>query len=96
MKKEERKEDRKEERKEEREVRVNGRKCLLTRTEYDVYRWLWRHRGAVVSRGSLLRNVWGFPAETDTRSVDMCIRRLRTKIGSGAIRTVYGKGYVMN
>ncbi len=78
------------------EIRIEGRSCRLTRTEYDLYRWLRLHRGAVVSRDALLRNVWGFPAEADTRSVDMCVRRLRTKIGSGAIRTVYGKGYVMN
>ena len=44
---------------------------------------------------ALLKNVWGFPTEADTRSVDMCIRRLRVKIGSGVIRTIYGRGYIL-
>ena len=78
-----------------RQIQVNGRECSLTRTEYDVFQWMLRHQGNVVSRDALLRNVWGFPEEADTRSVDMCIRRLRAKIGFGAIRTIYGKGYVL-
>ena len=77
-----------------RQIQVNGRECTLTRMEYDVYQWMRLHRGDVVSRASLLRNVWGFPMEADTRTVDMCVRRLRTKVGAGVIRTIYGKGYV--
>ena len=80
---------------EKRKIQVNGQPCCLTPMEYDVYEWMRGHRGDVVSREALLRNVWGFPAEADTRSVDMCIRRLRAKIGFGAIRTIYGKGYVL-
>ena len=53
------------------------------------------HRGSLVSRDALLKNVWGFPVGADTRSVDMCVRRLRAKIGGGAIRTIYGKGYIL-
>ncbi len=79
----------------ERRIEINGKNCRLTRTEYELYEWMRLHRGAVVSRDALLRNVWGFPVEADTRSVDMCIRRLRAKIGFGAIRTIYGKGYVL-
>ncbi len=78
-----------------RNIRVNGRECRLTRTEYDLYEWMRTHRGTVVSRDALLRNVWGFSALGDTRSVDMCVRRLRAKIGAEKIRTVYGKGYEM-
>ena len=76
-----------------RQIQVNGKDCSLTRTEYELFQWMRLYRGNVVSRDALLRNVWGFPAEADTRSVDMCVRRLRAKIGSGAIQTVYGKGY---
>ena len=78
-----------------RRIQINGRDCTLTRMEYDVYQWMQQHRGNVVSRDALLKNVWGFRSEADTRSVDMCIRRLRTKIGSEKIVTVYGKGYVL-
>jgi len=78
-----------------RQVRINGQDCSLTRMEYDLYQWMLRHQGAVVSRQALLQNVWGFASEADTRSVDMCVRRLRTKIGTETIHTVYGKGYLM-
>ena len=77
------------------QVSVNGELCQLTRTEFELFQWMRQHRGALVSRDALLRNVWGFPHQADTRSVDMCIRRLRTKIGMGAIRTIYGKGYIL-
>ncbi|MBQ9210704.1 MAG: winged helix-turn-helix transcriptional regulator [Clostridia bacterium] len=80
---------------EERQIRVNGKDCRLTRTEYELYECMRTQRGRVVSREALLRNVWGFPRGADTRSVDMCIRRLRAKIGFGAIQTIYGKGYVL-
>ena len=79
----------------EKQIRVNGETCCLTRTEYALYQWMRRHRGTLVTRDALLKNVWGFPGTADTRSVDMCVRRLRAKIGDGTIRTVYGKGYVM-
>ena len=78
-----------------RTVLINGESCELTRLESELYRWLCRYRGRVVTREALLKNIWGFPREADTRSVDMCIRRLRRKIGPDAIRTVYGKGYVL-
>ena len=79
----------------ERWIQVDGKSCRLTRTEWDLYQWLQNHAGKVVSRDSLLRNVWGFAEMADTRSVDMCVRRLRAKIGDTAIRTVYGEGYLM-
>ncbi|MBR7173922.1 MAG: winged helix-turn-helix transcriptional regulator [Clostridia bacterium] len=79
----------------ERKVLINGKSFELTRTEFELYQWMRLHRGSVVSRDALLKNVWGFPTEADTRSVDMCIRRLRVKIGSGVIRTIYGRGYIL-
>ncbi len=79
----------------EKRILINGEICCLTQTEYEVYDWLRKRRGTVVSREALLRNVWGFLSPGDTRSVDMCVRRLRAKIGPGAIQTIYGKGYLL-
>ncbi len=76
-------------------VQVNGKACQLTRTEFDLYQWMRRYRGKIVSRDVLLRNVWGFSSKAETRSVDMCVRRLRAKIGTDSIRTIYGKGYIL-
>ena len=80
---------------EEKRILINGRECRLTRTEYEVYDWMRRRCGSVVSRETLLRNVWGFLSPGNTRSVDMCVRRLRAKIGPDSIQTVYGKGYLL-
>jgi len=78
-----------------RKIEVNGKACELTPTEYELYLWMHRHQGKVVTRDALLKNVWGFLGTADTRSVDMCIRRLRAKIGVQSIQTIYGQGYIM-
>ena len=77
-----------------RQIQIGGRNCELTRTEFELYQWMRLHQGMILSREALLKNVWGFLENADTRSVDMCVRRLRAKIGVGAIRTVYGRGYL--
>lgn len=76
-------------------VQELGKECNLTKMEGALLRWMQEHPGTVVSRESLLHNVWCFQFAGNTRTVDMCIRRLRSKIGNTAIRTVYGKGYML-
>ena len=67
----------------------------LSPLEYDLFMWMKGHQGDVITRESLLINVWGFKSLGETRTVDMCVRRLRRKIGADRIRTVYGEGYLM-
>ncbi len=81
--------------KEENQVTVGGRSCRLTPLEYEVYQLLKLNQGDTLSRDLLLKEVWGYLSEADTRSVDMCVKRLRDKIGTDRIRTVYGKGYML-
>ena len=76
-------------------VSVDGKSCRLTPLEYGVYTLLKRNAGDTLSRELLLRQVWGYLSDADTRSVDMCVKRLRDKIGTKRIRTVYGKGYCL-
>ena len=52
---------------------------ILSPLEYSLFQWLKLHRGDVISR----------------ETVDMCVQRLRKKIGAGQILTVHGKGYLM-
>lgn len=77
------------------EITVDGETCRLTPLEYDVYMLLKLNAGDTLSRELLLKQVWGYRSEVDTRSVDMCMKRLRNKIGPERIRTVYGKGYML-
>ena len=62
---------------------AGGLRCgLLTRLETELYQYLAHHAGQPVSRDDLLRSVWGLdPNKTITRTVDMHIVHLRSKLG---------------
>ena len=67
----------------------------LSPLERELYACMQAREGIVISRDELLKTVWGFQAPGMTRTVDMCVRRLRGKIGTERIRSVYGKGYML-
>lgn len=75
----------------------DGRRAELSMKEVDVVRYLMRAAGRAVSREELLRHVWHLEARgMETRTIDMHIAHLRTKLGDGEqslIVTVRGKGY---
>ena len=81
------------------EVSVNGEGVELTRREFDLLRYLLENKERVISRESLLDNVWGFDFVGETNAVDVYIRFLRSKIdeqfGVKLIHTVRGVGYVI-
>ena len=80
-------------------VEVDGRGVELTRREFDLLHYLLENKGKVISRESLLANVWGFDFVGETNAVDVYIRFLRSKIdeqfGVKLIHTVRGVGYVI-
>ncbi|MCD8118837.1 MAG: response regulator transcription factor [Lachnospiraceae bacterium] len=62
--------------------------------EFDLLEALVNHRNLALSREKLLRLVWDYDYEGDTRTVDVHIQRLRKKLGiSDRIQTVYKRGY---
>ena len=69
-------------------------KSKLSPLERELYACMREREGSVISRDELLQTVWGFQSPGMTRTVDMCVRRLRGKIGTERIRAVYGKGYM--
>jgi two-component system, OmpR family, alkaline phosphatase synthesis response regulator PhoP len=80
------------------ELRVGERTVRLTLMEADVLRYLIKHAGRVVSRKSLLEDVWGLHEDTDTRAIDNFIVRLRKYIEEEPSKpkhllTVRGIGY---
>ncbi|HIP92636.1 MAG TPA: response regulator transcription factor [Thermotoga sp.] len=80
------------------EVKVRGKKVNLTPLEFELLRFLAENEGKVFSRDVLLDKLWGYDYYGDTRTVDVHIRRLRTKIEEDPsnpryIITVRGKGY---
>jgi DNA-binding response OmpR family regulator len=68
----------------------------LTTTEFDLLAHLMRRPGRVFPREELLTDVWGYPAGTPTRTVDVHVAQLRSKIaGAARVRTVRGVGYAV-
>ena len=76
-------------------VSVNGREIILTLKEYDLLHLLMKNRGLVFTRDQLLTSIWGHDFIGETRTVDVHVGTLRTKLGSAgeAIETVRGVGY---
>jgi phosphate regulon transcriptional regulator PhoB len=76
-------------------VTLSGKPLILTPREFELIAFLARHPGRVHSREELLRKVWGYDYLGETRTVDVHVRRLRSKLGarSAMIETVTGAGY---
>jgi two-component system phosphate regulon response regulator PhoB len=76
-------------------VAVEGRDVELTATEFKLLRTLLEREGRVQSRTQLLQTVWQAQPDIQTRTVDMHVQRLRTKLGRAGewIETVRGVGY---
>lgn len=76
-------------------VTVDGQEIDLTPTEYRLLLTLAERRGRVQARGHLLETVWEAAPDIQTRTVDMHVQRLRSKLGSAGelIETVRGFGY---
>jgi two-component system alkaline phosphatase synthesis response regulator PhoP len=78
------------------EVSVDGRLIVLTFKEYELLKFLMRHKGKVFTREALLNEVWGYDYYGGDRTVDVHIRRLRSKIEDANhtfIETVRNIGY---
>lgn len=76
-----------------RQVRKNGQILTLTAQEFALLHALMQSPDAALTREELLRTAWGYQNAGETRTVDVHIQRLRRKIGSACIETVYKLGY---
>ncbi|WP_027869080.1 response regulator transcription factor [Eubacterium sp. AB3007] len=78
-------------------VSVHGRHVALTLKEYDLLHMLIRDPERVFSREQIMQSVWGEDFLGETRTVDVHIGTLRTKLGEAGsmIKTVRGVGYKM-
>jgi two-component system phosphate regulon response regulator PhoB len=76
-------------------VTIDGRELTLTATEYKLLLTLIERRGRVQTRPQLLETVWEAQPDIQTRTVDMHVQRLRSKLGDAGklIETVRGFGY---
>ena len=79
------------------QVRLDGRDISLAPKELELLHWLASQPNLVFTRQQLLDSVWGYEFAGDTRTVDVHIKRLRTKLDcphpDWDIRTVWSVGY---
>lgn len=77
-------------------ARIKGRVLDLTFKEFELLKYLAQHPGRVFTRAQLLQEIWGYDYFGGTRTVDVHIRRLRSKLGpehEAIIGTVRNVGY---
>ena len=78
---------------EQRDVQFEGKSIALTPTEYSILTALIRRPGTAVTRRWLMANVLDPDREPSTRTLDVHVSRLRSKLGADLIETVWGVGY---
>lgn len=81
-----------------REVHWQGQTVDLTGREFNLIEYLMRSPGRVFTRTQILEHVWGYDFDPSTNVVDVCIQRIRKKIGADGdgespIESVRGVGY---
>lgn len=76
-------------------VTSNGEEVTLTFKEFELLHYLIKNAGIVLSRDKIMQTVWGFDFEGESRTVDMHIKLLRSKLAENSelIKTVRGVGY---
>ena len=81
------------------EARINNNLLDLTFMEYELLKFFIENQEKVWSREELLEKVWGYDYFGGARTVDVHVRRLRSKLGEarlGWIKTVHSVGYKFN
>ena len=77
-------------------AKIKGRTLDLTFKEFELLKYFAQHPGRVFTRAQLLQEIWGYDYFGGTRTVDVHIRRLRSKLGpefESIIDTVRNVGY---
>ena len=75
-------------------IKKDGEEINLTPLEFDLFLLLARNMNTTLFRDTIYEKVWGKSDVGDTRTLDLHIRRLRSKLGlSRELKTIYGTGY---
>jgi DNA-binding response OmpR family regulator len=82
-----------------REVRVDGQLISLTKTEFAILEVLLKRRDRVVTRETLLDEVWGHSSDIESNTLDAFMKLLRSKTETNSscklIQTIRGVGYIL-
>lgn len=79
------------------QVFIGEKTCDLTYKEYELLRLLMQNRGIVLSRDTLMDRIWGMNCDVESRTLDVHMKTLRSKLGESAhhIKTIRNVGYRM-
>lgn len=77
-------------------VSVHGQEVSLTAKEFDLLVYFIKNENLVLSRETLLEKIWGYDFLGGSRTVDLHVKRIRTKVKLyDALKTVHRVGYVL-
>lgn len=77
-------------------VYLNNEIVYLTPKEYQLFLFLIQNRGIILEREVIYQRIWEVVCESDSRTLDLHIQRLKKKLNLGAkLRAIYGVGYLM-
>lgn len=74
-------------------ISVKGKKTRVEKLSFNLLVYLIDNKGETVSRDILMRDVWGEEVCVTTRTIDVCICKLRNIIGKEKIQTIKKVGY---
>lgn len=74
---------------------LNGASLNMPRREFTLLQKLLENQGRVISRDILLQSLYGWDDEVDSNTLEVHIHNLRKKLGTKAIRTIRGVGYMI-
>lgn len=79
-----------------REVMASGNPIALTKKEYSVLEYLFRHKDAVVSAEQIIEHVWDSDADLFSNSLKYHIHMLKKKLGADCIKNIRSQGYILS
>jgi two-component system OmpR family response regulator len=79
-----------------REAAFRESRCRLSGREFSLLEALMRRPGAILSRSELEARIYGWNGEVESNTVEVLVHSLRRKLGTEAIRTVRGVGYMVD
>jgi DNA-binding response OmpR family regulator len=74
-------------------VSVNGKETRLDNLTFNLLLYLIQNEGETISRDILMRDVWGNEVSVTTRTIDVCVCKIRNIIGKDRIKTIKKVGY---
>ena len=75
-------------------VSVKGKKTKIQRLEFELLFYLIQNEGNIVERHILMRDLWGKDNSPKTRTIDVCVCKLKKIIGADKIKSIKKVGYL--